>query len=444
MIAVKVHHLVHCFLFVVFTFWYTIIASSSSSAPIDPWQEYGIFITLLLYITSLQIILAIPALLFLFSGLIKFDVFPEKVQLNGCPTLAPFICFRVVTRGDYPSLVSDNVARNMETCQDVGLEHFIIEVVTDKRMNINQSSKLREIVVPIDYKTKTGALYKARALQYCLEDDVNNLNGNDWIVHLDEETLMSEDSVRGILNFVMDGRHKFGQGLITYAHGNVVNWMTTLIDNTRVADDMGKIRFTLKALNKPWFGIKGSFIVSQLEAERDVSYENGPQGSITEDAFFAMKAMDKGYSFDWIEGEMFEKSPFTFMDFVRQRMRWVEGLLLNVHSDEVSIKHRLLVATQVYSNLLTPLMLVKLALSWFYPLTGTILDQICFCLSGFSIYTVLFGLIKSIPPKRQGIVRYAGLVLGSLAVLPLNLLSYAIAVTMLAFSPKRQFYIVQK
>lgn len=57
----------------------------------------------------------------------------------------------------------------------------------------------------------SGALFKARALQYCLESAVNMLSDTDWIVHLDEETLVTESSVRGILNFVMDGKHQFGQ-----------------------------------------------------------------------------------------------------------------------------------------------------------------------------------------------------------------------------------------
>lgn len=70
-------------------------------------------------------------------------------------------------------------------------------------------------MVPKDYQTRTGALFKSRALQYCLEDHVNVLNNTDWIVHLDEETLLTENSVRGIINFVLDGKHPFGQGLIT-------------------------------------------------------------------------------------------------------------------------------------------------------------------------------------------------------------------------------------
>lgn len=45
------------------------------------------------------------------------------------------------------------------------------------------------------FSTKNGAKFKARALQFCLEDDVNILRDEDWIVHLDEETLLSENAV---------------------------------------------------------------------------------------------------------------------------------------------------------------------------------------------------------------------------------------------------------
>ena len=33
--------------------------------------------------------------------------------------------------------------------------------------------RVDEIVVPSSYQTKSGAKFKARALQYCLEDEVN-------------------------------------------------------------------------------------------------------------------------------------------------------------------------------------------------------------------------------------------------------------------------------
>lgn len=89
-------------------------------------------------------------------------------------------------------------------------------------------------------------------------------------MHLDEETLLTENSIRGILNFVMDGKHHIGQGLITYANEEVVNWFTTLADSFRVADDMGKLRFQFYMFHKPLFSFKGSFVVTQVSTHLDI------------------------------------------------------------------------------------------------------------------------------------------------------------------------------
>ena len=44
---------------------------------------------------------------------------------------------------------------------------------------------------------------KSRALQYCWEDSVNLYSDEEWIVHLDEETLVTEESIKGM--FLSDG-----------------------------------------------------------------------------------------------------------------------------------------------------------------------------------------------------------------------------------------------
>lgn len=86
--------------------------------------------------------------------------------------MLPLISFRVVTRGDFPELVRRNVERNIRTCKDAGLKHFIFEVVTDKSISLPCSEIQKEVVVPKDYVPKSGCMYKARALQYCLDFQV--------------------------------------------------------------------------------------------------------------------------------------------------------------------------------------------------------------------------------------------------------------------------------
>jgi len=66
---------------------------------------------------------------------------------------------------------------------------------------------------------------------------------------------------------------------------------------------MGKLRLQFKLFKKPLFGWKGSFVVTQTRAEREVTFDHGPEGSIAEDCFFSMVAFRSGYSFDFIEGK---------------------------------------------------------------------------------------------------------------------------------------------
>lgn len=272
-------HVLHCLLLTGIMIFFLISSGAiklneDDYVLIDPWVEYGTYWTVFLYALRFMTFFTVPQMMFNFLGLIVYNAFPDKVVLKGSPLLAPFICIRVVTRGDYPELVKTNVFRNMNTCIDTGLENFLIEVVTDKAVNITKHRRIREVVVPKDYKPKSGAMFKSRALQYCLEDAVNVLNPMDWIVHLDEETILTENSVRGITNFVSDGKYPFGQGLITYANENVVNWLTTLADSFRVSDDMGKVRFQFKTFHKPIFSWKGSYVVTQVKLLQILSKHN--------------------------------------------------------------------------------------------------------------------------------------------------------------------------
>jgi len=88
--------------------------------------------------------------IFNFLGLSLFDVFGGRTQLKGSPLLAPFICLRVVTRGDYPELVRSNLARNLETCQKVSMENYLFEVVTDKRIDLPESKRVRQVCYSSD------------------------------------------------------------------------------------------------------------------------------------------------------------------------------------------------------------------------------------------------------------------------------------------------------
>ena len=309
-------HLVHVCCFIIFIFVSEIMTGGINIFPTNkspsnlvllienPVEYYGLILTIIIYFIRLLSLLPLPLVICHTCGLILFTIFPDRVELHNSPLLGPKIRIRGVTRGDYPELVNANVKRNLDTCAKVGLDNFQIEVVTDKHINISNlpANMVREIVVPSTYRTKTGALYKSRALQYALEPGVSQLSSDDYIVHLDEETLLTENSVRGILNFVNSNEYDIGQGLITYANETIVNYITTLADSIRVGVDLGCLRFCLKRFHSPPFLFKGSFVVCRAGCELDVTFDNGRAGSIAEDTYFAMLAMSKNKKFGWIEG----------------------------------------------------------------------------------------------------------------------------------------------
>lgn len=425
-----------------------------TNTPSNAEAHYGIPLLIFLNVIQYIVLLSLPQIIFNFLGLTLFNAFPGKIKIKSQCNLTlnsinlPHFCFRVVTRGLYPDLVQRNVNKNYQTCIESGLTNFVIEVVTDKEINPNyltDTTKIRQLVVPNSYKTSTNAMFKARALQYALEPKNSLLNDGDYIVHLDEETLVTRNVINGIINFALDGTHAFGQGLITYTNQEIVNWVTTLADSFRVADDMGKLRFQFYAFHKPLFGWKGSFVVTKYEAERDVSYDHGPDGSIAEDCYFSMIAFQKGYTFDFIQGEMWEKSPFSIQDLIRQRKRWIQGIWLVVHSSKIPLINKLILATSFYAWITLPITTLGYVLAMIYPMPSSIIissiGSFCFAVS---LYMYIFGVVKSFELKDTGICMLFVYLVGAIFTLTLNIVIENVAVIWGLIGPKHNFYIVEK
>ena len=287
-------------------------------------EKQFIVLDLLSYFKGALVWLSLPFTLLNMVGIILLNPFSEPPK-HAIGEDMPFICFRVVTKGMFPKLVKDTTFRNLEVCSRVGLKNFIFEIATDQTVSIGKHQDIRETVVPEQYQTTNNALYKARALQWSLEPAVNILSNDDWIVHLDEETKLTDDVIHGIADFITKSSADIGQGVTVYADDIIENWLTTLADGLRVAFDYGVMRFGLQVLKRPIFGFKGSFIVSNVKAEIDVGFDYGPKESIAEDLRFALTACHKGYKFDFVQGIMVEKSTFSFLDFIKQRKRWFVG-----------------------------------------------------------------------------------------------------------------------
>lgn len=225
--------------------------------------------------------------------------------------------------------------------------------------------------------------------------------------------------------------------------------MTTLGDSVRVASDLGQLRFSLKTFHKPLYSFKGSFIVCKVAVEKHISFDNGINGSIAEDAYFAVKAASLGYTFDWIEGEMWEKSPFSFLDFVKQRKRWVQGLYLLVKEPTLKMNFsKIGFAYSLFNWMCMPLQIINSFVLIAFPIAFTPIENIL-SLFNLTIFLFLFilGAIKSFNlnwSRRNRLGRNLFCVFGAICSIPYVAVSEAIAVIWGIFSEKKQFFIVTK
>lgn len=221
--------------------------------------------------------------------------------------------------------------------------------------------------------------------------------------------------------------------------------MTTLADMFRVAMDMGRLRAQFMIFHRPLFSWKGSYVVTRAGVERKVTYDHGMAGSIAEDSYFAMIAYRDGYTFNFIEGEMWEKSPFTIWDFLQQRKRWMQGIFLVVHSREIPWKKKGFLALALYIWMTMPLATSNVVLAYFFPIPcPQIFDFVVAYIGAMNLYMYIFGVIKSFSVYRIGMLKFLALCVGAVCTIPFNIMIENVAVTWGFFGNKYRFYVVSK
>jgi cellulose synthase/poly-beta-1,6-N-acetylglucosamine synthase-like glycosyltransferase len=191
-----------------------------------------------------------------------------------------------------------------------------LDLVTDLPVD------LPHIRVPEDFTTK-HARFKARALEYYRL--VMNLSEDDWVLHLDEETVLDEDSLEACIRFCKRSPHFMGQGIIIYNnYGFWKNRVITVADAVRTGDDMGRFFAQLAWFHRPIFGVHGSFLLVNGAVENEITWDL--KGYLVEDYAFSLHYMQRGYSCGHIDGFAREQSPLTLLDFLKQRRRWIVGM----------------------------------------------------------------------------------------------------------------------
>lgn len=305
-------------------------------------------------------------------GLIGTLSYRFPSDLDEAQPINNMICWRIVTAGKNIGIVLSTIRRCQAEMIKTPLAPYVIEVVIDECSNAAllpvEDVDLRVIVVPRDYVTPNHSRFKARALHYALLN--SQIPATAWVVHLDEETQPTPSAIKGVCKFVCQeeasGRLRIGQGALLYHREWERHPFLTLADNVRTGDDFA--RFYLQhRLGVTIFGLHGSFIVVRNDVEKSTGgFDFGPHGDITEDAFWALKAMQNGLRCAWVDGFLEEQSCMTIVDFLRQRRRWFHGLVRTVLYAPVKLRWRIGLGVNTALWALAPFAVAYTVCEFFY------------------------------------------------------------------------------
>jgi len=310
------------------------------------WYQYAYW--------SLCFLWVLPAL----PGLAGFIGNMQYVKADHTeqPAIPHLVVWRIVSRGQNIEALNSTIRRCDAEMRANPKFPYLIEVVTDLPVVLPDTPQVVHLKVPAEYRTPNGSLYKARALQYALEN--STVPDDAWLVHLDEETQPTRSGIDGIAAMVAEeeaaGTYRIGQGALLYHRDWKKHPFLTLADMVRTGDDLSRFHFQHK-LGVTVFGMHGSYIVVRSSVAKEVGFDVGEKGSITEDAFWALMQMANGRRARWCDGYLEEQSTQSVHDFVKQRRRWFLGLILVSRYAPVSMKWRWPLALNTVIWALAPL-----------------------------------------------------------------------------------------
>ena len=222
-----------------------------------------------------------------------------------------------------------------------------------------ERSGARILIVPEAYRTSLDTQGKGRALQYATEERLRLglSTPSMWVYHQDEETCVGQDTLTGISAFLREGRALLGAGIILYP----IDWAGTpshVQELTRSYDDL-RVLDSMTAPGNPTAGFHGSHFLVRADVEDSVGWDSRGYAP-SEDLMFEIRVRARyGSVFGVLKGFAYEKGAFSLRDQLRQRRRWMHGVMHAVlHCHELPRKRRMTVA---YS-----------ALSWFSALPSVV------------------------------------------------------------------------
>lgn len=356
-----------------------------------------------------------------------------------------------VSRGDNANALRRSIVHTKAVLDAAGAE-YRIDAVTDIRVSHGKTARINFYTVPQKYNTANGAKWKARALHFLVEQHRYDeyLDKNTWVLHLDEESQLHESSLAGIRMFITASKNKnrVGQGEIKYnAYKYASNLFITWMDSVRSGDDVGRFRLQYSLFKQPLFGMHGSYFLVPYRLEQKYGYDLGGRGSVTEDAYFALKCAEDGIKFSWINGYIREQSPYSLGAVIKQRRRWFCGLLSLSLDRQIGWRVRM------------PLMVNTFlwAFSWVGPLATIVsfaipstipwqLLLITLIMQAFYSSIYLMGAYRNLQDvaNELSLLRKALVCMGSFITIPLTGMVEGLSVLYALIQPVKTFDVVNK
>jgi egghead protein (zeste-white 4 protein) len=261
-------------------------------------------------------------------------------------------------RDTYPAL--ERVVRSF--CRELPrlFLHLRIDVVIEEACQARDeimglaSPSVRVITIPGDYQTPNGTRFKARANHYAhtLRLAEGEARDDVWVLHMDDDTGVGPDTAQELAHFISSQRSAgqdaldLAQGVLCFPREYAGNRLTWLADAVRPGCDIGLFAATT-GCGSPYAGLHGELLLVRASVEAAIGWDFGPR-AIVEDAQFALWFCDRypGRS-GWIPGRSYGASPATVGDFIRQRGRWVSGLLELAMEPKIPLRRRLLLMHNV-------------------------------------------------------------------------------------------------
>jgi hypothetical protein len=428
---------------------------SSFVNPLDSTIDYVMFVMKLFWFGGIILVPTSFIAWFLYGSPLRQDYSNTQTFLQEGWNPSKKLVIVFVARGQNIDALGRSVFYTQTLLNRYSI-HYEIEVVTDLDVETKIrndyatiGSKVFFYEVPDHYETENIAKYKARALHYLIDSRKRSLLDNTWYLHFDEESQITLECIAGLHKFFKDkeSHSVVAQGEIKYnAHNYGKNLLITAIDSIRTGDDLGRFRFQLKLLGVPVFGIHGSFILIPAKLEHHIGFDLGGRGSITEDAYFALTAAEMGYKFRWIDGFIREQSPFSVGDLIKQRRRWISGLVLLANDNQLKLKTRLPLKINLFLwqiswiSIFVTIVNVIIGGSWF----PTELAYAAAIITGgfYSMYTV--GSYRNLRDLDMNIFKKIGIYLGTLILIPISAVIEGIAVIYATLEPVEHFEVVEK